>query len=1364
MRTIESVHIFCVLHTAMKTPKPLPYHTLGNLIAALRVQAGLAQQSDLAVLARTTQQTISRWEAGSSRPRVEQIPLLSSALNANLEELLAAAGYTPQLPVATFDQPFPIDALNPDTFERFCLYFISNLHPTAQVHRVGGQGHTQDGLDVDAVFPDGTCFTFQCKRVQDFGPTKVHAAVKAHTRPAEEKYLLLTRPAASPQARLAIRDYERWDIWDREDVSRMIRQYLSKDQQLRLVDTFFRGQRLALLGETEAGPWQTTSEFFDPFASELRAFNHQWNLVGRNDDVAAILKALTDPSISATFLIGPGGSGKSRVLKQAINVLEYNHPEIMVRFLSPTNDATNKSLEDLGGRRKLLIIDDAHDRESLQLLFQYVAAPANKATLLLSFRPYGLNHIKGQASTFALAGDCVVEHRLNPLSVEQTTQLARQVLTKFDGPIAATEDIARLTLDCPLFTVIGAQVVSAEKLPLELVKKEDLFRSTLMGKFQDVVAGHIGSKTDAPFIKKLLNVLALVQPFHIEDITIQCVAEQVEGLPPPDTCRLLRLLVEAGVIFKRGGKYRLSPDLLADYIIEQACIGVEERSTGYAERVFDAMPPGQVDHVLLNLGKLDWRRSNGDPSNSRLLDGIWSKLKPSTEYADPHVAAVTAVAYYQPQRALRFAENLIWEGAYLRDIPTLLRNIAYNLDYVRAACECLWELGKMDTRALNSNPGHAIRIMAELCAVEPNKPIAYNEAVVQFAIDLVTDDSSWEQAYSPFDILKGIVLTEGHTTTSTGKAVTFSSFLVKPEAVSALRASTIDVAISLLVRPNLKAGVLAAKFLHECLRYPMGMFKVQLGPEARDGWVNEFVTTLEKMERQVRSGNVAPVVLIEIIKSVSWHALYANGRTTPIAERIVEDLPDSLEFRTVLALMDGYGRLVGAHEDIRKRQEELQERTTSLTNDLLAAYPEPQNLLRFIGGLLRDIHRAGSSSSPYGFLETVIHASYGFAKAIVEAGLQDVQSPTTQFAGIALGRLLEDDRSLALVLAGRYIGSGARELQAAVGRAYCVVDPKASQYAEEDLLLIRAVLTSKDAWVVQHGIEAVRSVARSDRSLAVELLKCVDMSISARIADDLCLLFQRDEMIPFKSLSPEDIEYFLSRLMPIPQLDGYWIETFLARASKHHAIKTAAFFMARLELAVSQEDWGFRACNHGPYVNVPLRFREAAEFGRLLRQVSERLLVQLKSNQWAAYRAGEVFDAMFGPFDEELLTFIQQWADVGSADDIRLIAHIVAEANPDLVIEHRAYVVRLIETASKLGSDMLDMMVDSLYRSAISGLRTSTPGKPSPRDTTMRDEAKKALQDLPKFAPARRLYELMKKDAQANIADSIRQGEIFEDE
>ncbi len=99
-------------------------------------------------------------------------------------------------------------------------------------------------------------FSFQCKRVGEFGPQRVRDAIAKHTVGATKKVLLLTN-IASPQARGVVNDYPDWEIWDREDISYKIRQ-LSIDDQVRLVDIFFRGQRFALLGVNEAGPWETS--------------------------------------------------------------------------------------------------------------------------------------------------------------------------------------------------------------------------------------------------------------------------------------------------------------------------------------------------------------------------------------------------------------------------------------------------------------------------------------------------------------------------------------------------------------------------------------------------------------------------------------------------------------------------------------------------------------------------------------------------------------------------------------------------------------------------------------------------------------------------------------------------------------------------------------------------------------------------------------------------------------------------------------------------------------------------------------------------------------------------------------------------
>ena len=139
-----------------------PYVDFGKLLIELRLKAGIASQNEFAGLVKSTQQTVSRWESGHSRPRDKQVPLIAAVLKSDADTLLAAAGFAKKTTVVSFDQPFPIDALNPESFEKFCHHFLNAMYPGEKVYRAGGHGHTQDGLDISVDFSDGKKFIFQC--------------------------------------------------------------------------------------------------------------------------------------------------------------------------------------------------------------------------------------------------------------------------------------------------------------------------------------------------------------------------------------------------------------------------------------------------------------------------------------------------------------------------------------------------------------------------------------------------------------------------------------------------------------------------------------------------------------------------------------------------------------------------------------------------------------------------------------------------------------------------------------------------------------------------------------------------------------------------------------------------------------------------------------------------------------------------------------------------------------------------------------------------------------------------------------------------------------------------------------------------
>lgn len=1333
---------------------------LGECLVSLRIKAGIEKQSEFARLLKITQQTVSRWERGESRPRSKDLGLIASVLSADVNDLLRIAGYVPQVLTAVFDQPFPLETLLPESFERFCLYLLSKLYIDSKVHRAGSSGHKQDGLDIEVQHPDKTISTFQCKRVAEFGPAKVAEAIKVHTKVADKKFILLTR-VASPNARAALVAHSDWDLWDKEDISLKIRS-LPKDEQIKLVDTFFRGQRLALLGETEQGPWLMLDDFFAPFMSKDSAFNHHWSLIGRVSELEELNSALNNHEVIVSLLTGAGGTGKSRLLRQSLEKYQKEHQQTLMRVLSVTEEVTNKSLEDLGTGTKLLVVDDAHDRDDLPLLFHFAANPKNNTQLVLSLRIYGVEQIRNQAATVSLIGPRVKEVTLKPLSLDEATDLARQVLAAYSGPETAAADIARLTRDCPLATVIGAQVVAKDNVRPELLHNEDNFRAMLLGKFQEVVTGEITSGQDSDRVSKILRVLALIQPFSPEDQRTAALIEAAQLIPVPDCNRLIKLLIGAGILFKRGGMYRISPDLLGDHIIESSCVGIGGESTGFAEHVFDKSNTIHLERILVNLGKLDWRLANGNPNNSHLLDMMWGKLKPTGDYADTHMKAMTAVAYYQPARALDFSENSIREGKVLRDLPDLIKYTAYNLEYVTRACACLWELGKGDGRALHQHPGHAIRILVELCAVAPNKPIEYNDKVVEFGLHLLDQKASWNGKYTPYDVLKGILQTEGHSTTSNGREFTFNPYFVRQEAVSVIRSRVISAAIERLSHEDTLIAVHSAAFLHDALRYPMGSFGSSASKEDYALWTAEFIETFSKIESKLKSSKLDSLVYVELLRSVSWHLNHANNDTKSHAESVVALIPGSLEHRTELAFIDGYGHLVGA-DGYENRRKKWDSSLKLLVKRILKTFTQPEELHSYLEARLSRIaqFQISGNSSPEILYWDLIANSPALAKATLDAVLQNTHISTARFVSISTSRLFKENRLEGLKYIKQLLLTHDQHIERAVAYSLNEVFGYVGTSPEE-IAILRQLLTSKSESIVLSSINAIRPLAKLDVSLAIDLLLSIDLKLSAKVADEALMLCVHDEVLAVDILQVDIVDDIFKKLMLLPELTGHWIETFLSNTSKKYPAQTAKFFMDRVEYAGTTDNYAFRPCNFGPYLYVPLKFRESTDLNYLLHSLWNWMRGHELTEGVFHHHASQLFEVIFSPFDQSVVHYLSEKTR-GDNLDIQLIGRVLNEASLTFCIEQHAFVIDFLETAKSHGQEILNASISALYRASTSGLRSGTPGEPFPRDIQAKESAIAILQNLSPLSAAYRFYDLIKQEAERNIADSLKEREFFED-
>jgi len=92
-----------------------PYTTLAAKIVEGRTALGFTQATFAAQLG-FRQQAVSRWEAGTHRPTVAQIPALAALINDDVATLMLLAGYSSPVS-ASLSTQFQVDALDPATFE-----------------------------------------------------------------------------------------------------------------------------------------------------------------------------------------------------------------------------------------------------------------------------------------------------------------------------------------------------------------------------------------------------------------------------------------------------------------------------------------------------------------------------------------------------------------------------------------------------------------------------------------------------------------------------------------------------------------------------------------------------------------------------------------------------------------------------------------------------------------------------------------------------------------------------------------------------------------------------------------------------------------------------------------------------------------------------------------------------------------------------------------------------------------------------------------------------------------------------------------------------------------------------------------------
>ncbi len=780
-------------------------------------------------LQRTPSATRPAWRG----PRIR--PLDSAGARSNV-----GATVSLNLPATAHADTLPLDDPEWDwkAFERFCLGFVP---PNLTLMRAStGLEQAQKGIDIVANSTGGGTRTYQCRKWQSYGKGDAESTVADTTYEADEHVILVTCEVGT-QVRDFIDTLPSWSILDREDLSRGVREIEPRERARRLVeDTFSVHWRRAFLGPPgPLGFWEP-DDYFGALLHEGRLFRHTWEFVGRADLLESLRAKLTDGKTKVGILVGRGGIGKTRILRELSQELEQQRS---VLFADDSVPLTPESVEELPWTGPLVVIDDAHRRDDLDPLLGSTRRRDDGTFLLLATRPHRVGELRAALSLVGFdPGEIWISESLSDLAESDVVSLARQALGETQAHL--TERLAAATADCPLVTVVGGQLLAQRAIPPELLEGVDDFRYVVLDRFRDEMVGLIGDEVDQELARELLVLLAGLGTLSVENVTaLERMAEdlKVEAFELNDC---LAKLEHAGLLVARGRLRRIVPDVLGDHILHRACIDAGGRPTGRADAMLSRYGDVAIGAVLRNLAELDWRVGQIEGA-STLLEPFWDEVRAAFQSGNADerlrmIQVINPVAALAPTPVIEDLVKIALEhpaaGATMdflgyevtddhvrRALPPLLWSIALSPALLSESLRLLWSLGRDDKRTLPQHPDHALRKIEDLSSFE--LPVLYPTAVFSLVKDLMSDPEEAEgRHHSPLRLLGPLLLREGTTTRAAGYGFRMGSYNVSAAATASLRASVRDLLAGQATTGSPRNQLIAVELLGDGLAEPHGFF------------------------------------------------------------------------------------------------------------------------------------------------------------------------------------------------------------------------------------------------------------------------------------------------------------------------------------------------------------------------------------------------------------------------------------------------------------------------------------------------------------------------------------------------------------
>ena len=1284
----------------------------------------------------------------------------------------SSSSSTEKVSSPVFAGPDTLPLLDPnftwEKFEKFSKEFLKAIYSDHEVKLIGVKGQKQYGIDLVAQDKDGNYFFAQNKRYKTYSVAQFNTA-KSELELESNKTILLLACEASAELRLDVLGESKWDIWDVNDISNKVFQ-LESQFRYELIKRFFGVEWARAFSEyNEFSSIVSPIDFYRSFLDSKKLFNHTVPFLGRDEELSDLKKFVSE-SHQALVLNAAGGVGKSRLLWEfSKNCAESGWKVLFIKEdMRPNAD----HFQSINSKKVIFVFDDAHRFDPTPYLSFIYALKNIKYKIIFSTRPQGREKLKLSLFKNNIESCEIQDYEVKKFKLENAKSIVLNLLPQFDAQYIWP--IAKLLADSTLVGILACSLIKRKSVSLLSLSNELDIKGKILSSFTDELCGKIDSRLNNDLIQKILSYFSALAPVVYEEKKIDSKFISATGEKESDVKECIADLLHSEILVERGGRLRISPDVLSDCILERACYLKNDAASDFFKNLFDLVDSRLRNNLLKNISELDWRKKQNKLTSSLLLRDFWSKFKNTSlddlYTLDNKLKIVKSIAYLQPieshEALLSSIESLSEFPANNQDynfnsckdsIVDICRDIIFAGHNVNNLMTILWDLGKRDKRELNPNSEHPIRCLSDLCSYKRGFPISHYEKILKGLIAIIDVYDSENDHHNPISLLGGFLAKTSCSTYSEGFKFTISPFHISYENTKKIRNEVFNVLKKLALSSDLKTSFLAVEEISNAAKPPYGSMGLKMTKEQSEVWHKEItcaINLLIKIYEKTSLSFIKVQVKKNLHDKIRWND---DSQYKKIVTNFLMKNPFTIgELKFVpFAFWLYYNELLvqGDHNDHDKKHGEEQQIYEKITKDIVFKIKTPKEILKYTEEVVSELLIVNNSVNTRRF--SILLSETINNQEMCNTLLENNSNRIAYDFCIFLRKVSDKNNEIAIQYVEKALTLKNIAILTSIAETFWWI----FEGKETDLKflnLFEKLFKHKSENIRLFSLKGLRHLVSQDKKVtAIQYMMALDMS-SKRIVEDLFDLLN-PYFVKFEELTDTQMSELLSKLKEIEDLSDHGVSEFISECANRIPNDLFDVLFYRVESKRNREM---------QFMPIPY-----SGFGKLKLNLSDDETLKIFDKIAKAFHKKDANTFWLPQLFYDLAKSkyelaINYLTDLIKSDDIEVVGdgfNLLHEFDHSLVFTKQDWVRDFLTHGKIKGSKFFDKIRSNLYRFGIPKSKGGTAGEPMPQDIALVNNATaaiaKATSDLEK-----QFYAELKEYGEREIARTIKENERFFDE